>query len=171
MSSRGGKPRLRQCPASTKDKPQSGRSPGSRVSALAPPSQFHGFPFRQWHLEQKLAGYSCGNSAGFPPASLLSTLSRRPGASGGVRRLLDRGQGGVRLRSHIVCAKQRRLSQRLMSPRVQNFASLTKSAELKNSLPFLKFCSIKIGIVCYIERPAIMIFKLKSTSGGCCNDT
>jgi hypothetical protein len=94
MSSRGGKPRLRQCPASTKDKPQSGRSPGSRVMAFAPPSQFHGHPFFQWHLEQKLAGYSCGNSAGFPPASLLSTLSRRPGASDGVRRVLDGGQGG-----------------------------------------------------------------------------
>ena len=94
MSSRGGKPRLRQCPASTKDKPQSGRSPGSRVTAFAPPSQFYGHPFFQWHLEQKLAGYSCGNSAGFPPASLLSTLSRRPGACGGVRRVLDGGQGG-----------------------------------------------------------------------------
>jgi len=95
MSSRGGKPRLRQCPASTKDKPQSGRSPGSRVTAFAPPSQFHGHPFFQWHLEQKLAGYSCGNSAGFPPASLLSTLSRRPGACVGVRRVFDGGQGGV----------------------------------------------------------------------------
>ena len=94
MSSRGGKPRLRQCPASTKDKPQSGRSPGFRVNALAPPSQFHGYPFSQWHLEQKLAGYSCGNSAGFPPASLLSTLSRRPGACCEVRRVLDGGQGG-----------------------------------------------------------------------------
>jgi hypothetical protein len=98
MSSRGGKPRLRQCPASTKDKPQSGRSPGFRVNALAPPSQFHGHPFFQWHMEQKLAGYSCGNSAGFPPASLLSTLSRRPGACGEVRRVLDGGQGAARLR-------------------------------------------------------------------------
>ena len=40
MSSRGGKPRLRQCPASTKDRPHPGRSPGSRVNVLAPPSQF-----------------------------------------------------------------------------------------------------------------------------------
>jgi hypothetical protein len=40
MSSRGGKPRLRKCPASTKDKPQSGRSPGSRVIIVAPPSRF-----------------------------------------------------------------------------------------------------------------------------------
>ena len=95
MSSRGGKPRLRQCPASTKDKPQSGRSPGSRVSALAPPSQFHGFPFRQWHLEQKLAGYSCGNSAGFSSASLLSTLSRRPGAYQWASWLFEGEQGAA----------------------------------------------------------------------------
>lgn len=93
MSSRGGKPRLRQCPASTKDKPQSGRSPGFRVSASAPPSQFHGYPFFQWQLEQKLAGYSCGNSAGFSPASLLSTLSRRPGAYKNATPLLLAGQG------------------------------------------------------------------------------
>jgi hypothetical protein len=170
MSSRGGKPRLRQCPASTKDKPQSGRSPGSRVTAFAPPSQFYGHPFFQWHLEQKLAGYSCGNSAGFPPASLLSTLSRRPGACGGVRRVLGGGQGGGCLRSHIVYPKQRKLSRRWMSPRVRHCAGLTKSVELKNSLPFRKFCSIKIVIVCYEEVIVSNIFMLKSTKGGGRND-
>jgi hypothetical protein len=46
----------------------------------------------QWYIETKLAGYSCGNSAGCSPASLLSTLSRRPGAWGTDRADLWRMQ-------------------------------------------------------------------------------
>jgi hypothetical protein len=46
------------------------------------------FPVSQWYAGAKLAGYSCGNSAGFPPASLLSTLSRRPDAWGADRGVL-----------------------------------------------------------------------------------
>lgn len=76
-------------PAQPKDRPQ-------QAGLLASGSlRLSTFPVAQWCYGEELAGYSCGNSAGFSPASLLSTLSRRPGACGGIRRLLLGGQGAA----------------------------------------------------------------------------
>lgn len=52
-----------------------GRSPGSRVIAFARLPEKGLSPF-QWHMEHWLTGHSCGNSAGFEPASLFTPASR-----------------------------------------------------------------------------------------------
>ena len=52
-----------------------GRSPGSRVIAFARLPEKGSSPF-QWHMEHWLTGHSCGNSAGFEPASLFTPASR-----------------------------------------------------------------------------------------------
>jgi hypothetical protein len=72
MSSREVPPDRPRLPARTKDRPrQAGLlAPGSLLPAT--------FPVSQWYADGSLAGHSCGNSAIFPMASLLSALSGRP---------------------------------------------------------------------------------------------
>ena len=72
MSSREVSPDRPRLPARTKDRPR-------QAGLLTPGSMFGPtFPVSQWCIGASLAGHSCGNSAIFPMASLLSALSGRP---------------------------------------------------------------------------------------------
>lgn len=46
-------------------------APGSMLCARLP-------SFRQWHVDAKLPGHSCGGSAGMEPASLLGLITQTP---------------------------------------------------------------------------------------------
>ncbi|MFM2020833.1 MAG: hypothetical protein RJB02_541 [Pseudomonadota bacterium] len=80
MPSREGNPEwdpiVRPClPARAKEQPlQAGLlAPGSSPLPAFPKKGLSPF---QWHLEHWLTGHSCGNSAGFEPASLFTPASR-----------------------------------------------------------------------------------------------
>ena len=81
-------------------------------------------------MEQKLAGYSCGNSVGFSPTSLLSTLSRRPGACIKVTPLLLAGQG---FRNEIRFGRlMLRLAGPLHAPKLRTFGHLPTMLDAKS---------------------------------------
>ena len=68
MLSREEIPDRLRLPAQPKDRPQ-------QAGLLASGSlRLSTFPVAQWCYGEELAGYSCGNSAGLPPTSLLNPL-------------------------------------------------------------------------------------------------
>jgi hypothetical protein len=98
-----------------------GRSPGSRVNAFC---RLPSFPVA---VGKKLAGHSCGNSAIFPMASLLSALSGRPVAgrrvADGAVRCKCRGKAAssvVRLRLTSAVLGALRISVANSSSRLRN---------------------------------------------------